>query len=78
MQHTLTHKSSCRLAESIADAERLRIGRREQLHLLGPARAIRPFNLKRERAKTEKENGKIAVNFPTRITIPLQDAAGFF
>lgn len=34
-QHTLTHKNSCRLAESIADAERLRVGGRERLHLLG-------------------------------------------
>lgn len=34
-QHALTHKNSCRLAESIADAERLRVGGRERLHLLG-------------------------------------------
>lgn len=33
-QHALTHKNSCRLAESIADAERLRVGGRERLHLL--------------------------------------------
>lgn len=35
MQHALTHKSSCRLAEPIAYAERFRVGGREWLHLLG-------------------------------------------
>lgn len=33
--NALTHESSCRLAESIIDAERLRVGRGQQLHLLG-------------------------------------------
>lgn len=33
--NALTHESSCRFAESITDAERLRIGGRKRLHLLG-------------------------------------------
>lgn len=68
--HTLTHKSSCRFAEPIADAEWFRVGGRERLHLLGRFAIGTP-------RKSERKV-KIAVNLPTRIIIPLRDAAGFF
>lgn len=50
MQHALTHKNSCRLAESIADAERLRVGGRERLHLL------EGFSSAEEGKRREREN----------------------
>lgn len=35
LDNALTHESSCRLAEPITDAERLRVRRGVRLHLLG-------------------------------------------
>lgn len=57
---------------------RCRMAPSQRARAAASARAIHRFNLKRERAKREKESGKIAVNLPTRIIILLQDAAGFF